>query len=128
MASDHLVLARNALAERQVDHAVELIWKQVRPAVLAQNDPQLAACASLADEAAAMSQGSLRAEAEKLGAYCRACIVRPRADNPSVFSTSRLFGLGRSNRKKCPECAERIAIDAKVCRFCGYRYTASSAT
>ena len=26
--------------------------------------------------------------------------------------------------KQCPECAERIKKDARICRHCGYRYTA----
>lgn len=28
-----------------------------------------------------------------------------------------------SELKKCPDCAEYIKIDARVCRFCGFRFT-----
>jgi uncharacterized protein UPF0547 len=27
-----------------------------------------------------------------------------------------------SLRKRCPDCAERIKVDARVCRHCGYRF------
>ena len=33
----------------------------------------------------------------------------------------RRFG-DAGNTKPCPECAERVQADAKVCRFCGYRF------
>jgi rRNA maturation endonuclease Nob1 len=28
--------------------------------------------------------------------------------------------------KKCPDCAETILADAKVCKHCGYRFTATT--
>ncbi len=37
---------------------------------------------------------------------------------------ARGFGaiLGIGSTKTCPECRSRIASDAVVCRYCGYRY------
>jgi hypothetical protein len=35
----------------------------------------------------------------------------------------RLFGsTRRAKLKKCPDCAEHIRADAKVCRHCGFRF------
>lgn len=43
------------------------------------------------------------------------------------FFTSPLIGivallLAGTNGKKCPECAETIKLDAKVCKHCGYKF------
>jgi ribosomal protein S27E len=34
---------------------------------------------------------------------------------------------GQAPTKKCPDCAETILADAKVCKHCGYRFTPASA-
>jgi hypothetical protein len=75
----------------------------------------------LAEEVASTATGETRDEAETLASYCAACIIKPRDTNPSPWSMKRLFSWG-SGKKLCPDCAESIQADAKVCRFCGYRY------
>jgi len=35
---------------------------------------------------------------------------------------------GKPKKRKCPECAERVMPDARVCRFCGHRFGRSKVT
>jgi hypothetical protein len=38
-----------------------------------------------------------------------------------LWATMRSYENLRDTRNLCPECAETIKADARVCRFCGYR-------
>lgn len=117
---DPLSAARAALASGDGARAVDLAWKAVRPAVLAQDSPTLEAAVSLAERVAQESDGEVRRGAEQLATYCSACLMEPHDVFP--FSMKGLFGRRRSKVKRCPDCAEEIQLDARVCRFCGYRY------
>ena len=114
--------ARLALEEGRADAAVDLAWRAVRPAVLKQDNELIRETMHLADEIATRSTGDVQQEAEKLSAYCAACIISPRESQPSPWSFARMFGFGGPSTKICPDCAEKIKLDARVCRYCGYRY------
>lgn len=114
--------ARRALAAGQPGSAVDHAWRAVRPAVLAQDDDLIRETMRLADEIATQSYGDAQQEAETLSAYCAACIITPRDTQPSPWSFKRLMAFRGSDSKVCPDCAEKIKVVARVCRYCGYRY------
>lgn len=113
--------ARAALEAGNPSSAIDFAWRAVRPAVLRQDVATIRETRAFAEGVAAQASGAAQDEAEQLAAYCTACILQPRDAQPSVWSTKRLFSWG-SAKKTCPDCAERVLSDARVCRYCGYRF------
>ena len=128
MTADSMASAQTAWAAGNADQAIDLAWRAVRPAVLHQDDATICAARALAEEVAERTQGHSRIEAEQLAAYCEACIAQPRDSLDAPWSMKRLLTWGRSPTKRCPDCAEVIQKDARVCRYCGYRYSDNPAS
>lgn len=119
---DHLAVARAALDADRPDVALRLAWQATMPAVLHQDDEALGRAVDFAEEVAARSTGSAREKALQNAAYWAACIAEPRDRQGSVWSVKRWFSrTPGEHRVPCPDCAEMIMVNAKVCRFCGHR-------
>ena len=119
---DPLAPARAALDAERPDEALRLAWQATMPAVLHQDDEALGRAVDFAEEVAARSTGAVRAEALQNAAYWAACVTSPRDGQGSAWSFRRWFSRApKDERIPCPECAEMIMKDAKVCRFCGHR-------
>ena len=73
---------------------------------------------ALARLIAEASEGDLRDDARGLETYCAVARANPRSKQGLW---SRLQALAGED-EGLPDCAEAVKADARVCRFCGYRF------
>lgn len=123
-ASDELDRANELLAAGHPRRALRTAWRAADSALFTRDPDTMAELAAFADTLAAVTSGKDAADAERLASYCRHTIDSAGGvESHSVISRiSRI----RRPRRTCPDCAERIPQEARVCRFCGYRFDAAS--
>lgn len=128
-------LAARARAELDAGRhgaALRTAWQAVNQAMLQADERPVRDVLPVAESLVAVLSGKDLADAETLVRYCRAVLdgVGGGVAAPSLID--RMLGRGsrqarpapRSDRRRCPECAEDIHVEAKVCRYCGHRLVA----
>jgi len=111
--------ARAEWARGRGRRAINLAWGAVNRAMDHGDDEILRDAADLARDIASKEDGSVAREAQRLADYCEACL----AGAGNGTQSEGLLGLitGWRRKRKCPDCAEPISREARVCPHCGFR-------
>ena len=121
MNSDKRAAAEQSRLSGKFADAVGLAWIAIRPAVLQQDGELLQWGVEFGATVAAQAEGETRIEAERLSAYCAACLANPR-DTTSSGSIRQWFARGRARRKTCPSCHHAVDAEALFCSHCGHEF------
>jgi len=111
--------ARAEWSRGHARRAVSLAWNAVNLAMDRGDDDILREAAALARAIAGEEGGATSREARQLADYCEACLAGAGNGTRSEGVLGLIAGWRR--RRRCPDCAEHIAREARVCPHCGYR-------
>jgi hypothetical protein len=100
--------------------AVNSAWDVVNDALIHGDRVTVEEAERLAKVIGESTEGKVRADAERLASYCRLSLEGVGTGVQASSVVGRM--LGRTKKRKCPDCAEKISVEAKVCPHCRYRF------
>jgi hypothetical protein len=121
--SADLQRAVDQLGAGHLRRALRSGWLAVDDALTRGDAPTVHALVDLAVAVQGVSDGRVRKQAEELEAYCRNCLDSLGGVTESHSLPSRIARI-RGSRRTCPDCAEQVPAEARVCRYCGFRFEA----
>lgn len=127
-ADDLVERARGELAAGRPSAALRSAWDGVNQAMLQADDRPVRGALEVAEALVSATSGKEKGDAEVLVRYCRAVLDGVGGGVAAPGIIDRMFGRSSraaKDRRRCPECAEDIHVDAKVCRHCGHRLVPS---
>ena len=120
MATDPLARAHSQWAEGNAKGAIGSSWDAANDALIRGDRGTVEAVAALAADIATATGGKVSEDAAQLSSYCRLSLDGVGSGVQATSVLGRMFG--RTKRRKCPDCAEKISVEAKVCPHCRYRF------
>lgn len=120
MSSSGIERAREQWLRGNARAATGSAWDAVNAAMMRGDRATVEEVGNLAQSIADESEGKTQKQAEQLAAYCRLSLEGVGTGVQATSALARMFG--RRKTKKCPDCAEKISPEAKVCPHCRYRF------
>lgn len=120
-ASDDVQDARNHLAAGHPRRSLSAAWRAADAALREGNASTLQSVMAIAEELQRNSEKRVATDAQRLASYCQHALDGAGGGVESHSILSRISRM-RKPRKACPDCAEQIPAEARVCRYCGYRF------
>lgn len=124
--SEHLELAQAEWARGNARKAVAAAWDAVNRAMDRGDDSVMRGAVELARTIADATSGSVAQEARRLADYGDSCLAGVGSGTQAESLLNMITGWRR--RRSCPDCAESIARNARVCPHCGFRLAPPPAT
>ena len=120
MSSSEIERAHEHWLRGNARAATSSAWDAVNVAMIRGDRVAVEEVGDLAQLIADESEGKAQKQAEQLAAYCHLSLEGVGTGVQAGSVLARMFG--RRKTKKCPDCAEKISVEAKVCPHCRYRF------